>query len=139
MKYLYLRPLFPSVDRLLEYIIPASYNTSTRLYQCQANSGPTSGTWGKNKKGHICPPSRAHREEKGTGPVPFSINSFLFNLDGRPNFLQLVLDVLCFFPGDFFLNGFGCIVHQVFGFLKTKTSNLPDNLDNLDLLVTNTG
>src|SRR5690606_32503421 len=39
--------------------------------------------------------------------------------------------------GNAFLNWFGCIVNQIFGFLETQTGDLANDLDNINLLVAN--
>ena len=59
----------------------------------------------------------------------------LLNFDGRADFGKLFFDLLGFFLGNSFLEGFGSAFDDVFGFLQAQAAdNLADRFDDLDLL-----
>src|SRR5690606_34805444 len=63
----------------------------------------------------------------------------LLDLDRSAGLFQLLLDLLGLLPGDALLDRLGGAVHQVLGLLEAQARDLPDDLDDLDLLGTGVG
>ena len=63
----------------------------------------------------------------------------LLNLNSCAGLDELSLDLLSVFLGDAFLNVLGATLDQVLSLLQAQTGDLADDLDNAQLLVTETG
>src|SRR5438552_6395055 len=85
-------------------------------------------------EGHV-PPELAEPEKTGTSPTPGRRSSLLLDLDGGPDFLELLLDGGRLFLGDALLDHLGGAVHQVLGLLETEAGDFAHDLDHVDLLV----
>ena len=65
-------------------------------------------------------------------PSPGNLN-YLYN---GALLLQLLLRFLCFLLGNTFFHLLGSGFNEVLGFLETKSGDFPDNLDDLNLVLT---
>ena len=63
----------------------------------------------------------------------------LLNLNSCAGLDELSLDLLSVLLGDAFLNVLGATLDQVLSLLQAQTGDLADDLDNAQLLVTETG